>query len=256
MAGLMRSRTGRSLNDINRRFYTESAERFHATRRGVWRGWRLLLDRGLPHIQGGRPDGSMLRVLDLGCGNGRFQELLPAAAEYLGVDFSRPLLDQARALPGVSCSSSFLELDLLAGPLESLIPRTGFDLVVLLGLMHHIPGHERRKELLLGAGDLLAPGGLLAVSFWDYARAERISTQRMPWESLLQQGGPEIDRDDLEAGDDLLRFGAEPGAVRYCHFASLAERRRLLEAAGLTVRDEFRADGREGDLNHYFLAKR
>ncbi|MFH0947350.1 MAG: class I SAM-dependent methyltransferase [Planctomycetota bacterium] len=247
--------TGRSLNDVNRRFYTESAERFHATRSGVWRGWQRLLDASLPRLRE-RPDHAPLRVLDVGCGNGRFQELLPVEADYLGVDFSRPLLDQARALPGARCSRSFLELDLLAEPLESRLSGREFDLVVLLGILHHIPGFGCRQELLRGAGGLLARSGLLAVSFWDYARAKRIAALRVPWESLAAQGGPEIDRNDLEPGDDLLSFGADPGALRYCHFAELEERRRLMAAAGLTVLEEFRADGREGDLNHYFLATR
>ena len=54
--------TRRTLEAINRRFYADRAHDFDSSRTRAWQGWSRALF-GLPR--------SGLRVLDLGCGNGR-----------------------------------------------------------------------------------------------------------------------------------------------------------------------------------------
>ncbi len=248
----MRTDTIRSLNDLNRRFYEESAGTFHRTRRGPWPGWRRTLERATPRLRQGEP----LRVLDVGCGNGRFAELLDASFEYVGVDFSAALLAEANAGSIATCPVSLLCFDLLnESPAERLAGQS-FDLITLFGLMHHIPARSRRSRLLADLGSLLAPEALLAVSFWDFEREQRLRAKIVGWDRMAQLGAAPFDPDDLEAGDHLLSFGDDPAAVRYCHFAAEPERRELMDAASLTVVDEFRADGRERDLNHYLIATR
>jgi len=250
----MRDRTINQLNEINRRFYLRSAEEFHRTRRGPWRGFCRLLELARPALLHRDP----LRVLDVGCGNGRFLRLLDfpdGSVEYVGVDFSPPLLLRARRLPRPARSKpSFLELDLLREPLDARLWSSRFDLIVVLGLLHHLPSHAFRRRLLQDCAGLLAPGGLLAFSCWDFRRAARLKRRRAAWS--LAGGEAPIDESDLEMGDELLCFGRDPDALRYCHFADSAERRALVAATGLKPRAEFRADGREQDLNHYFLLER
>ena len=245
----MRDETIAQLNQINRRFYLSSAEEFHRTRRGPWPGWRRLLELALPELQHRNP----LRLLDVGCGNGRFQELLDGTVDYLGIDFSTPLLDRARRLTTSVRSSTFLELDLQSESLATRLSSNRYDLIVALGLLHHIPSHAARRGLLADCARLLAPGGLLAVSFWDFQRAPRLQDLLAPWSRARSHDAAPIDESDLEPGDHLLHFGQDSASVRYCHYSDPTERQVLISATGLTVRTEFLADGRERDLNHYVL---
>ena len=94
----MNDDTARALEAINRAFYRERAAEFSATREAPWRGWERLLAR----VRSPKRT-SPLRVLDVGCGNGRFGAFLAGALEadgtrleYVGVDASAPLLAAAR----------------------------------------------------------------------------------------------------------------------------------------------------------------
>ena len=94
----MNEQTRERLLKINQRFYDDYAAGFGATRQKPWAAWETLL-RGLP--ENFDPEASEpLRILDVGCGNGRFGELVAGVLErpllYSGVDHSLGLLDQAR----------------------------------------------------------------------------------------------------------------------------------------------------------------
>jgi SAM-dependent methyltransferase len=80
------------------------------------------------------------RVLDVGCGPGRVgEEILEAgAAEYVGIDFSRPMLDLARArLAHFGERAQLVEGDFL----ESAFDRP-FDVVLLLGVFDYTPNPQ------------------------------------------------------------------------------------------------------------------
>ena len=80
----MNPSTARALNRINRRFYAEIADAFSATRRDPWPGWKRAVDKLQP------TSGRGPRVLDLGCGNGRFASYLETEwgpdFDYRGID--------------------------------------------------------------------------------------------------------------------------------------------------------------------------
>ncbi len=252
----MDAETLEALKRVNREFYERHALAFSASRRGPWRGWRKVLDVFLER----RPGLDAPRILDAGCGNGRFAELLAArlgpSFAYLGVDASAPLLEDATRRDLPPGTAAFLRLDLLESKERRALAGREFDLVVAFGLLHHVPGQETRAELLVALAGLLAPSGLLAVSFWDLARSARLRQRVVPWSRLAARGGPHVDLQELDPGDLLLAFGREEEALRYCHFASPEERRELLAALPLAVVAEFMADGREGSLNHYAVAER
>ena len=155
----MEEHVRRELLAINRRFYREAAEGFSATRQRPWEGWRRLL----PDLRELGP----ASCLDLGCGNGRFPLFLAeeglAPAAYLGIDGSAGLLAEARARLPVP-SFSFAEMEI--GELPPSLPGQPFGLIVLFGVLHHVPGRESRRALLLDLEKRLAPGGLLIPSFW------------------------------------------------------------------------------------------
>ena len=251
----MDQKTVRALGAINRNFYRDSAAAFSETRRDSWPGWEPLAG----WIEGRLP-GRALRVLDVGCGNGRFgaflADALPERAadiDYCGLDASAPLLDSLRARRLPVAASEALLGDVIETPLESLLADRAFSLIAVFGLLHHIPSERKRTALLRSLARRLEPGGLLALAIWRFDDFERFRMRRKAFQTWNRDAPETIDLSQLEPGDHLLRWGEGPGAVRYCHHVDEAEAERLLEAAGLDRLACYDADGREGNLNRYFV---
>ena len=92
------------------------------------------------------------RVLDVGCGSGRIGEpvLEAGAGEYVGIDFSEPMLELARdRLERFGDRVTLVTGDFLEEPLEGR-----FDVVLGLGLFDYLPNPEvfaaRMRELCSG----------------------------------------------------------------------------------------------------------
>lgn len=242
--------TARALNELNLAFYREHGAAFSAKRSRPWRGWSRLLD-GIPEA----PQG--LRVLDVGCGNARFGRFLAGhrrLACYVGVDASDPLLAIARAQAPPADVCHFLRADFVATPPEQALPDAPpapFDLAVLFGVLHGVPGRERRRALLDALCRRLAPGGLLAFTCWGFAEDARLSGRIVPWE----RAPVAIDASQLDAGDHLLPWGADGSVVRYSATVDAQERDWLVSGLPLERVAEFAEDGPGKDLNHYTLLR-
>jgi SAM-dependent methyltransferase len=230
--------TARYLNDLNRAFYAQTATEFHATRGAAWPGWSRLLLYLHPS----------LRVLDLGCGNGRFGVFLAEHGQtplvYHGIDAEPRLLDFARsALHSLADVRPVLDqADLLTDPL----PAQAYDLVVMFGLLHHVPGLERRRRLVTEAAARVVPGGLLTFACWRFMDFARFRERIVAWP-------PEI---AVEQGDYLLDWRRGERALRYCHYIDDDEQAALIAAAGLEFIDSYRADGEDGRANSYAILRR
>ncbi|MGN6872752.1 MAG: class I SAM-dependent DNA methyltransferase [Solirubrobacteraceae bacterium] len=101
------------------------------------------------------------RVLDVGCGSGRIGEFVLEAGtrHYVGVDFSEPMIELARArLDGrFADRTELLVDDFLAAPL------TGpFEVILAVGLFDYLPEPHRFARKMF---DLTAPGGCVVGSF-------------------------------------------------------------------------------------------
>lgn len=230
------------LNEINREFYARVAADFDATRQSVWPGWA----RVLAHLPGKRP----LAVLDAGCGNGRFgvflAENLTGAIRYHGVDNNAALLERARvSLAGHAQITPTLTA---ADIVMQAVPSGAYDGIALFGVIHHIPGADRRRALLCDLAARLNPGGLLAFAAWRFLDVARFRDRVVAW--------PDDLRDQVEAGDVLLDWRRGETALRYCHFVDDEEHAALIAATGLAVVDDYRADGASGDLNRYSVLRR
>ena len=252
----MDSFTRRQLHALSRAFYDDRAAAFDASRIDLpWPGWTRLADQ-LP--------ATGARVLDIGCGNGRFARFLVERGlhfDYVGTDASAGLLAAARErvgpeLPG---AASFVEDDLLADPDSpgDGLPEGPFSLVVLMGVMHHVPGRDTRRALVEAAARRVAKGGLLAFTRWNFAGRPRFEKRRVDWRAVGPVLGAPIDPAALDPGDGLLRFGDDPEAApRYCHQADDAEFAAWCDASGLETVEDFLADGADGDLNRHWIGHR
>ena len=253
--------TQRALLELNRRFYARYAASFSASRERPWHGWERLLD----HLAAARR--GALRVLDVGCGNGRFATFLaarrPEKIFYLGVDSSPQLLAEARRRLSHLVAEGRLELRLLELEVTadeavqqlagSRLGRARLQLITLFGVLHHIPGRAGRARLLARLALHLAAPGLLAVSLWCFDRQRRISDKILPWEEYNRRAPEPIDLVQLERGDHLLTWAGERDTPRYCHLADEEEIAGLITAVGLPCRARFAADGPGGDHNLYLV---
>lgn len=252
----MNDLTRRQLRSISLAFYEAQAEAFDASRVDLpWPGWERLFAL-LPEETGS--------VLDVGCGNGRFAAALAEAGrhfEYIGTDASEGLLTAAAARLGSEAgggSSQWQVQDFLESPRPGdALPEGPYSLVTLMGVLHHVPSAEARLDLLRAVALRVAPGGLLALTSWQFARRERFERRRIPWSSIDPVLDESIDEADLEDGDWLLRFGDNPAsAPRYCHQVSAEEFESWPSALELETVADFRADGAQGDLNRHWIARR
>jgi SAM-dependent methyltransferase len=265
--------TRRQLLALSADFYRAHAAEFDASRgHHPWPGWSRVV-AALPAASAGSDpaQGAPLRVLDIGCGNGRLaaflhEALLEASPEkprglaYLGVDANAALLDAARArlTPDVASGVRLLEQDFLTSTSPgSALPRGPFDLIAVFGVLHHVPGRDWRLALLRAARDRLAAGGLLALAAWQFAGRPRFARRQVDWAELPAVLGTSLNLEALEPGDQLLRFGSDPELPpRYCHQVADEELDALPAELDLALEADFRADGAEGDLNRYLLLRR
>ena len=229
------------LAEINREFYDDQARAFSDTRSpsGAELEWII------PWI----PTGA--RVLDLGCGNGRTAVLLAARGfldVYVGIDGSPVLLRGAResaAAIGIGVTS-FLQANLLNDNIPVLLAREGlpppFDVIMLLAVLHHVPGAIGRERVVRQAADLLAPTGRLLVSAWQFLDHARMRRKIVPWSVAG------IAESVVDPGDALLAWKGGNG-YRYCHWIGEGELGELARGTGLKIVFTTRAGGREGDLS-------
>lgn len=251
----MDSETTRRLNRLNRSFYEHSAEDFSRTRGAPWGGWERIVD-----AVGPTSEPEPVAILDVGCGNGRFAPYASrrlGAIDYLGLDSSEALLRTARDQAASLAEGSRCQLarcDLVEGSLEEAIEGRAFHLITVFGVMHHLPGFDNRRALLVTLREHLLPGGLLAVSFWQFGASERFLSRTRAWEDFNRTADEPIDLTQIEDSDLLLAWG-EGDAFRYCHFADPAEVERLLESSGLASAETYFADGHGDRLNLYALIR-
>jgi SAM-dependent methyltransferase len=107
------------------------------------------------------------RVLDVGCGSGRIGELVldAGARDYVGVDFSEPMLGLARErLARFGDRVSLVQGDFREAPLEA-----PFDVVLALGLFDYQADPE---SFAVRMHELLAAGGSVVGSFprWHWLK--------------------------------------------------------------------------------------
>lgn len=283
-------------------FYRANAESFSQTRQSPWQGWVRLLEvvglagektdckPGILLAANGAAEGSVrpdacaaedadarsqdaqgaerepLCVLDLACGNLRFERYLADALPNrmlsgYAVDNCDPLVEAGERNESDALSRmSFQNLDaierLSAGCLREALeaPDASCDLAVSFGFMHHVPLERWRVELLRALIAKVRPGGFVAVSFWRFLNSDKLA--RKAKETTIRARA-ELGIPELPPNDYLLGWQDTQGLYRYCHHFDEPEIERLLamvaDSADLVSR--FEADGKTGNLNEYVVLR-
>ena len=249
----MQAATAARLLSLNLQFYQTFGKAFAETRRRIQPGIRRALEL-IP------PSG---RWLDLGCGPGTlavewFRQ--KHQGEYLGLDFSAQLLDEARqavqglSLPGLQIH--FESADLSFAGWEKAAQGQPFDGVLAFAVLHHLPGAELRRQVLCRVHELLAPGGCFIHSEWQFQHSPKLMARRQPWDRIG------LKDEDLEEGDTLLDWRhalvgqAERSGLRYVHLFSRLELADLAARSGFVVEREFDSDGEGTRLGLYQVWRR
>ena len=113
-----------------------------------------------------------LRVLDAGCGGGRYSKICAeAGATVVGADHTRAV-DKARELCEHLDNVSFVQADLKQLPFEP----ESFDLVFSIGVMHH---DANTRSVFDAVAPMARPGGRYSV--WLYRRNQW-------WQEIINSG--------------------------------------------------------------------
>ena len=252
--------TAEQLSHVTSEFYTQHAQSFSATRQMPWQGWRQCLDAMPQLLAVEKPS-----VLDVGCGNLRFARFLCdeagiVPATYFAVDNCKPLVESGNTGAYVS-ELAYIELDviksLLDNTLSSELTVPACDLVVAFGFLHHVPGAEKRLQLLRTLLEKAKPGGYVCVSFWQFMNSQKLAAKA---QEATVQGlrALDIDASELEERDYLIGWQDKADTWRYCHHFSQKELDELLASLGSDVQicAQFSADGKDNDLNRYVILQR
>ncbi len=131
--------------------YDSIASEFDQTRKVQWLEFHEFLEYVVNDV----------KILDIGCGNGRVYELLKEKnIDYLGVDNSSGLIEKAR--------SNHPEAQFEMGDMVDLdLPNNNFDIIFSIASFHHIPGKKLRKKAVNEMHRVLKKDGILILTSWN-----------------------------------------------------------------------------------------
>lgn len=277
----MNNQTANILRRINNEFYAKNAASFASTRNNSWRGWQQAMEAIQAKDSSFFTGGEELRVLDVACGNLRFETWLSdrypdCSFDFAAVDNCQGLLpvfdgEEPSATTRFGAAGNgavvFQDLDvldqLLSGgfrQVEDAIEGEDFDLVCSFGFMHHVPDSHNRIKLVHALASKVRPGGFLVLSLWQFMNSEELAARaRESHAAGLERFAAEgLSPTQLEPGDYLLGWNGDADAFRYCHHFNDVETAWLTMGVGEIARPvaSFSCDGRTGNLNGYLVLQR
>lgn len=218
------------LLEKTRQDYNSIAEDFSRTRRRPWEETRFLFDDYL--IPGEK-------VLDLGCGNGRYFEFFKEKkVDYFGVDSSEKLIEIARKRYPEGRFQ-------LAEALHLPFPNNFFDKIYSIAVLHHIPSKDFRLQVLKEAYRTLKPNGLLILTIWKFSRLKKYYL--LLKYTILKL----IGKSKLDWGDILEPWGKK--VERYYHCFSKKELENLVKKSGLVIKERGIVKNRKSNRQNLYL---
>lgn len=193
----------------NRQDYNLISDHFSQTRNKPWESFKFLF-KDIP---------AGVKVLDLGCGNGRFSEFLKKT-DYIGIDKSEKLIKEAKKKYP---EAYFQVADALNLPFED----NKFDFVISVAVIHHMPSKETRLKFLKEIKRVLKADGEARITTWNRLEGDK----KLYFNSLLKKITGKIGLRDV-----FLPWKNSKGKTitrRYYHFFTKKELRKLIKKTGL-----------------------
>jgi len=278
------------LNLLNQKFYNQIADHFHQTRLKPWQGWIDLLPFFTNFFADIINKNSQVDVLDIGCGNGRFANFLEKNLlndlksnlesnldldyaqnlNFIGLDTDQALLDYAKKLK-LSFKNNWQKRDVFEDFSKSNFSQSEsesqdesetknldqkkVDLCVAFGVIHHLP-KELRISFFQNIAKKLKPNGVAIITAWRFDKSKRFAKSIIrPESDEMKKIEKEFDfkPEDLGESDFLIDWETGLRAVRFVHIWDEIEMQNVCKEVGLKIVNSFDQDGKEGDLNTYYI---
>ena len=227
---------------LNRTFYQTLGSSFSQTRQRLQPGVKRILS--LVSLKG--------CILDLGCANGMLARELShknQQVDYVGVDLSSPLLEEANTHQTNNIKTTFIQADLAAAGWEKLLPHQAYDVIFVFAVFHHLPSEGLRLNVFRTIRQLLTEEGLFYHSHWQPLNSARLRGRLQPWQNIG------LTLDDVETGDCLLDWRHGAYGLRYVHHITPNELAYFAEESRFKVIDSFYSDGENNQLGYYQVWK-
>jgi len=242
--------------------YNLIADEFSRTREKIWEETKFLFDN---FVMPGD------KVLDLGCGNGRYFEILKEKnIDYYGVDNSEKLIERAKKKfseakfqvvdEDKSSSRPFANARVVAEDKSSSrpfanarvvdafnlpFPSNFFDKIYSIAVFHHIPSKEFRLQFLREAKRVLKPEGLLVLTCWKFHQLKELFLIfKFTILKLLTLS-------KLDFGDIFKPWGKK--IKRYYHCFTQKELVKLLKTSGFKVKEKGIIRNKKGNRQNIYL---
>jgi len=213
--------------------YNQIAGDFSITRNVVWSETKSVLDK---YLMPGE------KILDLGCGNGRyFDYLQEKKVNYFGVDNSEKLIEIAK---NNYPDANFQVADALSLP----FPNNFFDKIISIAVLHHIPSEELRAHFLAETKRVLKPGGILILTVWNFREVKEFFLF-FKFVIIKLLGSK------LDFGDFLEPWDKK--ALRYFHYFSQNGLKNLARKTGFKIKEAGIIRNERGNRrNSYLVAEK
>ncbi len=233
--------------------YNHIAFDFANTRIQIWPEMAVLFDyirKGGRAYSGQSPDGPTVakppfRVLDLGCGNGRFVNIIKEkGGEYFGTDVSKKLIETAKKLyPNEKFQTT--------EPLKLPFSNGYFDIIYSIAVFHHIPSNDFRIEFLKEAKRVLKSSGFLILTVWKPKdKQERFLRAKFLIKKIFCLS-------KLDFGDVIEPWFGKNKGERYFHCFSKRELAKLAKKSGFEIVKSGIIKNEKGNRqNIYLVAKK
>ncbi len=210
--------------------YNLIAEDFSRTRKKPWEEIRFLVTDFLIPTD---------RVLDLGCGNGRFYEFFKNKnVDYIGVDNSEKLIEIAKKkFPNVK----FQTVNALNLP----FPNNYFNKVYSIAVLHQIPSQAFRLQFLKEVKRVLKQRGMLILTVWKFHNKKEV-VLLLRYTILKLIGKLRLDFKDI-----FEPWGKK--TKRYYHWFSKRELINLVKKVGFKIKESSITKNKKGNRQNIYL---
>ena len=218
-------------------FYNSEAKKYAETRKKFWHEEKAILETITPIFE----EKEKIRILEFGCGSGRFATLLnqnfAGKFDYVWIDLSEELLSYASK---DNPSLTFFQWDITK--LIKNFEQESFDLIVWTSSFQHIPTTKERSFLMKNFYRLLDYDGILlmtnrSLSDWFTKKHWKIVMKAKILSRLKFNKWSARDLIVPRTDENWKVYG------RFYHFFSLEELKNLANFAGLTLKVNMFIDG-------------